>query len=92
MTRARRDRNGRFITVCVHTPLGASGRECRTRAQYGIEGYGYSGLRHATRPIYCLRHGRAVLRRLQREGRNTYRLVTVGDGTDWLKDRKEVAR
>ena len=81
MEMQRRDRKGRFIPICR---AGRWQKQCTVRAQYGIEGYGWSGLRYATRALYCLRHGRQVVAQLNRQtfknmpGRSTgYRLVDV---------------
>lgn len=75
-TTQRRDRNGKFVPVCKH--LGG----CDTRAQYGIDGYGFFGLYSALRSVYCKRHGDAAVKRMNRGHgymRGTYRLVKVSE-------------
>lgn len=69
----RRDRNGRYVKLC----RGAIGsdQECPSPARYYIDGWGYWGLQGTSgAPAYCLKDARRVLRRLQREPRNTYKI------------------
>ncbi len=69
MTDTRRDRNGRFVKTC---------RDCDTKAQWYIEGYGAFGLYGTGRSrTFCKKHGRAAVNRMNGHdlGRSSYHLV-----------------
>ena len=69
-----RDARGRFLPKCRALP------GCTEVARYGIEGYGWYGLRHATSARFCRVHGRAQVEHMKRGRRSygsTYKLVKV---------------
>lgn len=69
-TTRRRDRQGRFVKTCVQL----SG--CDTMAQWGIEGYGAFGVRHAYKAVWCRKHGLAHVKRMNRaRGGGSYKLI-----------------
>lgn len=66
-TSRQRDSKGHFIRTC---------RDCDTKAQWAIEGYGAYGLYQATHPVFCKTHGSAAVARMNKAlGMGGYELV-----------------